>query len=146
MKKIYYREHGGREEGREMWLLSQPGRLQASHGRARVVCVGEVYEKIPFAWNEPRPVPAVPSRLRFEPVRRGEDDLLSSTILRCVTASLDRADARFAASADPMRAIRDYLTEADVAFDHLAEWRRIARTPAGEIVGFIMSVTFRGCD
>ena len=49
----------------------------------------QTYLKVPFVWEEPKPLIEVPQRLTFEPVHTMRGSLLISVIARVMASSKD---------------------------------------------------------
>ncbi|MFJ5924472.1 GNAT family N-acetyltransferase [Kitasatospora sp. NPDC092948] len=91
-------------------------------------------ERLRFEWTSERPVPTLSERLVFAP--EPDDEVFVDLFRRALPGSLDAATTREALLLGPEEQART-----DVAFYHhdmLGErsWWRIARTSAGQVVGF----------
>lgn len=59
----------------------------------------QIYLKVPFVWEEPKPRIEISHRLTFEPVKAMRDNQLISAIARVMAESLDASDQKRVRSA-----------------------------------------------
>ena len=101
--------------------------------------------KVPFVWEEPKPLIEVSPRLTFESVKATRDPQLISIAARVMTASLDPSDQRRASAADPHAAVKLFLSSARDDFSYQDQWWQLGLNDNGDIVGLVLPVTFNGC-
>ena len=54
----------------------------------------QTYIKIPFVWEEPKPLIEVPSRLRFESLKAVSNEVLISALACVMDSSIDASDRK----------------------------------------------------
>ncbi|MEW1956061.1 GNAT family N-acetyltransferase [Kineococcus sp. NPDC059986] len=118
------------------WRAS-PATVEAVSWRVRaaaVVGLSEQLERLRFEWTPESPAPGPSRRLHF---RAGDEQEFLDLFQRCAVDTLDVTTRRSLAVVDPAAQARD-----DYAF-YLScpgdrDWWRVATTPAGEPVGFVV--------
>jgi ribosomal protein S18 acetylase RimI-like enzyme len=103
----------------------------------------ETYLKVPFVWEEPKPLIEVPSRLTFEPVKAIDDQLIS-IVMQVIADSVDASDRQIASAADPYKATETFLQGAKAVFAYQDEWWQFAINEQREIVGVVLPVIYPG--
>jgi len=101
--------------------------------------------KVPFVWEEPKPLIEVSPRLTFKPVKAKHDNQLVSVVARVMVSSLDASDQRRASEDDPQAAMEMFLNSARDDFSFQDDWWQIGINGTGDIVGIVLPVTFNGC-
>jgi RimJ/RimL family protein N-acetyltransferase len=104
----------------------------------------QTFLKVPFVWEEPKPLIESP-RLTFESVKARRDDQLISIVARVMAISLDASDQKRASEADPHAAVEMFLNSARDDFSYQDEWWQFGIDGNGDIVGLVLPVTFNGC-
>jgi ribosomal protein S18 acetylase RimI-like enzyme len=99
----------------------------------------QIFLKVPYVWEEPKPLIEVSSRLTFIPVK-AVDDRLISTVMQVIAESVDASDRRKASEPDPYKATEIFLNEAREDFAYQDEWWQFGVNEKGEIVGFVLPV------
>lgn len=105
----------------------------------------QTFLKVPFVWEEPKPLIEISPRLTFEPVKALQDDRFISTVARVMAESVDASDRQRAAEPDFHAAVEMFLNSASEDFSYQDEWWQFGINEAGEIVGFVLPVIFAGC-
>ena len=84
------------------------------------------YLKIPFVWEEPRPLVEVPSRLEFATVETSGYEVLLATVAEVMEASLDASDRKQVAEQGSRQAAEAFLANAQDGFSYpkkmVADW------------------------
>jgi len=101
--------------------------------------------KVPFVWEEPKPLVEVPPRLTFEPVQARYGDRLVSVVARIMALSVDASDQKRAAGHDLHVAVDIFLNSARDDFSYQNDWWQFGINDSGDIVGVVLPVTFNGC-
>jgi ribosomal protein S18 acetylase RimI-like enzyme len=104
----------------------------------------QTYLKMPFVWEEPKPLIEVPPRLTFEPVNTKLDNQLISVIARVMASSVDASDQRKISEHDPHEAAAIFLNASRDDFSYQDDWWQFGMNEKGDIVGFVLPVTFTG--
>lgn len=68
--------------------------------------------KVPFVWEEPKPLVEFPSRLTFEPVEAKHDNQLVSAVARIMALSMDANEQRRALESNSHAAVEMFLDSA----------------------------------
>ncbi|MBV9389041.1 MAG: GNAT family N-acetyltransferase [Chroococcidiopsidaceae cyanobacterium CP_BM_ER_R8_30] len=105
----------------------------------------KTYLKVPFVWEEPKPLIDVPSRLKFKPVSAVGDDILISSVASVMASSLDANHQKKILERDPQQAADMFLKSAREGYSYKDEWWQFGVNEEGEIVGFVLPVIFKGC-
>jgi ribosomal protein S18 acetylase RimI-like enzyme len=103
----------------------------------------QTFLKVPFVWEEPKPLIEVSSRLAFEPIKEIDDQLISA-VMQVIAESDDASDHRKASEHDPYKATEIFLNEAREDFAYQDEWWQFGIDEQGEIVGFVLPVIYPG--
>lgn len=104
----------------------------------------ETFLKVPFAWEEPKPLIEVSPRLTFEPVNGTRSNQLISVVTNVAAASLDASDQKRSAEADPQAATERFLDVPRDYFSYQPEWWQFGINQTGDIVGFVFPVICNG--
>lgn len=105
----------------------------------------QTFLKVPFVWEEPKPLLEVPSRLTFEPVKAKHSDQLVSIVARIIALSMDASDQKRASEGNPYAAVEAFLNSARDDFSYQNDWWQFGINDSGDIVGVVLPVTFNGC-
>jgi len=105
----------------------------------------KTYLKVPYVWEEPKPLIEVASRLIFEPVKVMCDNSLIEVVARVMVSSVDASHQRKVSEYDPCQAAEMFLSSSSDGFSHQDEWWQFGINENGEIVGFVLPVVFEGC-
>lgn len=104
------------------------------------------YEKIPFVWEQVKPLIKVSQRLEF----RSLDDVgiaaFTNTVSRVIASSLDRSDKKKVKELGIERAAAQYITAVSNDFDYQPKWWQLGFDKEGELIGFLQPVIYRGCS
>jgi ribosomal protein S18 acetylase RimI-like enzyme len=103
----------------------------------------QTFLKVPYVWEEPKPLIEVSSRLTFVPVK-AVDDRLISTVMQVIAESVDASDRRRALEPDPHKAAELFLNSAREDFAYQDDWWQFGINEKGEIVGFVLPVIYPG--
>lgn len=104
----------------------------------------QTFLKVPFVWEEPKPLIEVSSRLTFEPVKVRHDNQLISVVTSVMATSLDASDQKRSSEDDPHAATEGFLDLAREDFSYQPEWWQFGINQNGDIVGFVLPVIFNG--
>ncbi|MBD1865319.1 hypothetical protein H6F72_27420 [Trichocoleus sp. FACHB-46] len=63
----------------------------------------QTFLKVPFVWQEPKPLLEVPPRLIFEPVKAKHGNQLVLVVARIMALSMDASDQKRASDNDPLQ-------------------------------------------
>lgn len=105
----------------------------------------QTYLKVPFVWEEPKPLIEILPRLMFEPVKAKPDDQLISVVARVMASSVDASDQRKVSEHNPHEAAEIFLNSSGDGFSHQDDWWQFGINKEGDIVGFVLPVIFTGC-
>jgi RimJ/RimL family protein N-acetyltransferase len=104
-----------------------------------------LYEKIAFVWDEPRPLVEAPERLSFRPVSEVGLSTLTQILSRVMAKSLDRNDQKAVAEPGASEAAARFVASARKHFDYEEAWWQLGFLSNGEVAGFVQPVIYRGC-
>ena len=105
----------------------------------------QTYLKVPFVWEEPKPLIEVPQRLTFKPVNSMRDNLLISVVARVMASSMDASHLRKVSEPEPHEAVEKFLNSAREGFSYENDWWQFGINENGDIVGFVLPVIFKEC-
>ncbi|MBD2256061.1 GNAT family N-acetyltransferase [Pseudanabaena sp. FACHB-2040] len=105
----------------------------------------QTYLKVPFAWEEPKPLIEVPPRLTYEPAIAVPNNLLISVVGRVMASSTDPSYQKQVSRHGPEEAAEIFLSAARDGFSCQDEWWQFGINENGDIVGFVLPVIFEGC-
>lgn len=105
----------------------------------------QTYLKVPFVWEEPKPLIEVPGRLTFEPVKAMRDNPLIRVVARVMASSMDVSHQRKVSEHEPHQAAEKYLNSASDGFSYQDDWWQFGINENGDIVGFVLPVIFSEC-
>lgn len=105
----------------------------------------QTYLKVPFVWEEPKPLIEVSPRLTFEPVNARRDNPLISVVGRVMASSIDASHQKKVSEHDPNEAAEMSLNASRDGFSYQDEWWQLGINGNGDIVGFVLPVIFEGC-
>jgi ribosomal protein S18 acetylase RimI-like enzyme len=103
----------------------------------------QTFLKVPFVWEEPKPLIEVSPRLTFEPVKARQDNQLISVVTSVMALSLDASDQKRVED-DPHTAAEGFLDSAREDFSYQPEWWQFGINENGDIIGFVLPVIFNG--
>jgi len=98
------------------------------------------YWKTPFYWEPGCPPPPAEASLRFEPT---PDDLFRNAIGVVMASSLDDSDRFTVPRIGRGAAVQELFDLLPQYFERKAGWWRMAKDQEGQMVGFVLPVTFR---
>ncbi len=105
----------------------------------------QTYFKVPFVWEEPKPLIEVSGRLAFKPVKAMGGNLLISVVTRVMASSMDASHQRKISASSPYQEVEKYLNSAKDDFWYQDDWWQFGINQNGDIVGFVLPVIFTGC-
>ena len=82
----------------------------------------QTYLKVPFVWEEPKPLIEISPRLIFEPVKAMHGDRFISTVAQIMVESVDASDRRRAAEPNLRASVEMFLNAASKDFSYQNEW------------------------
>lgn len=103
------------------------------------------YLKVPFVWNEPKPLIDVSHRLVFEPVKTKPNYSFISVVASVMAASVDASDRKNVSEYGAYRAAERFLSESSDCYFYQDDWWQFGITETREIVGLVLPVIFTGC-
>ncbi|WP_019505302.1 GNAT family N-acetyltransferase [Pleurocapsa sp. PCC 7319] len=104
------------------------------------------YEKIPFVWEQPKPLIKVSRRLEFRSLNSVGIAAFTNTVSQVIASSLDRRDRKEVKELGIDRAANKYITEVSNDFDYQPKWWQLGFNNEGKLVGFLQPVIYRGCS
>ena len=102
------------------------------------------YLKVPFVWQEPKPLIKVPSRLKFKAAQTFSHAALLSVVGRVMESSIDFSDRQQVLKHGSHQAAKLFIAESR-GFLYRDEWWQIGVNSDNKIVGFIFPVVYQGC-
>ncbi|BCL39651.1 GNAT family N-acetyltransferase [Nostoc sp. MS1] len=103
------------------------------------------YFKVPFVWDEPKPLIEVSKRLTFEPVKAIRDNSLISIVTKVMASSMDASHQKKISATSPYQEVEKYLNSAKDDCWYEDDWWQFGINEDGDIVGFVLPVIFTGC-
>jgi ribosomal protein S18 acetylase RimI-like enzyme len=104
----------------------------------------QTYLKVPFVWEEPKPIVEVPSRLKFKSVNHFTNDVLISTLVDVMGSSIDASDRNKISQYGDRLAAKKFLNSSKDGFSYQDEWWQYGVNSNEEIIGFVLPVIFEG--
>ncbi len=101
--------------------------------------------KVPFAWVEPKPHTAVPSRLVYSTLDEVGDEQFLEAIRLCLAEPMDRHDIDFLRDRGDFELARKSFVAPLSTFEYRRSWWHLAHTDGGDLIGFLQPVIFRDC-
>lgn len=105
----------------------------------------QTYLKVPFVWEEPKPMIEVPSRLKFEPVKALSDEVLISTLAQLMSSSIDASNQKAVLERGARQAAEQFLEASTDDFSYRDDWWQFGFNNNEEIVGLVLPVVYKGC-
>ncbi len=105
----------------------------------------QTYLKVPFVWEEPKPLIEVPQRLTFKPVNTMHDNSLIKVVARVIASSMDASHQKQVSEYEPDEAAEKLLNSANDGFSYQDDWWQFGINENGDIVGFVLPVIFEEC-
>ncbi|MBD2102506.1 GNAT family N-acetyltransferase [Leptolyngbya sp. FACHB-261] len=105
----------------------------------------QTYLKVPFVWEEHRPLIEVPQRLTFKPVNAMHGNQLISIVVRVWASSMNPSHQRKVSEPEPHQAVERYLSSASDDFSYQDSWWQFGINESGDVVGFVLPVIFKNC-
>lgn len=105
----------------------------------------QTYLKVPFVWQEPKPLLEIPSRLEFKTAKMLGEQVLISTLVRVMESSIDKSDRKQVSEWGSRQAAEQFLAKSRDGFSYEDEWWKIGVNGDGEVVGFVLPVIYKGC-
>lgn len=105
----------------------------------------QTYLKVPFVWEEPKPLIEVTQRLTFKPVNAMHENLLISVVASVMASSMDASHQKKVSEQEPHKAAEQFLNSVSDAFSYQDDWWQFGVNENGGIVGFVLPVIFEGC-
>jgi GNAT superfamily N-acetyltransferase len=101
------------------------------------------YEKIPFVWEEPKPVAQISQRLAFRSLNDVSIEYFTTTVSCAMADSLDRSDQKAVRELGAIQAASKLIAQVGDDFDYEPQWWQLGYNNLGELVGFIQPVIYR---
>ena len=98
------------------------------------------YWKTPFYWESGSPLPPAAGTLSFEPA---SDDSLRPLIGSVMATSMDESDRFTVPRIGVAAAVQELYDVLPRYFERQPHWWRIAKNAEGQVVGFVLPVTFK---
>ncbi|MBH8553214.1 GNAT family N-acetyltransferase [Nostocaceae cyanobacterium CENA357] len=105
----------------------------------------QTYLKVPFVWEEPKPLIEVPQRLTFKSVNTMPDNPLIKVVACVMTSSMDASHQKQVSEHEPYEAAEKLLNSANDGFSYQDDWWQFGINENGDIVGFVLPVIFEEC-
>lgn len=105
----------------------------------------QTYLKVPFVWEDPRPLVEVPLQLKFKPVQAVSREVLISALACVMSSSIDASDQKQVAEQGSLQAAEQFLDSSRDGFVYHDEWWQFGVSSDEEIVGFVFPVVYEGC-
>ena len=103
------------------------------------------YLKVPFVWQEPKPLSEVPSRLKFKAAQTFSHATLLSVVALVMESSIDLSDRQQVLKRGSHQAAKLFIAESRNGFSYQDEWWQIGVNSDDKIVGFVFPVVYEGC-
>ena len=103
------------------------------------------YEKIPFIWEQPKPVVQISERLIFHSLNDVSIEDFTAAVSCAISSSLDRSDQKTVRELGADQAAAKLMAQVSNDFDYEPQWWQLGYNNIGELVGFIQPVIYRGC-
>lgn len=104
----------------------------------------QIYLKVPFVWEEPKPLIEAPSRLRFKSLEAVSNEVLISALAHVMDSSIDASDQNDVLQRGSRQAAEKFLAESRDGFSYQDEWWQFGVNSNDEIVGFVFPVVYKG--
>lgn len=103
------------------------------------------YLKVPFVWQEPKPLIEVPSRLKFKAAQTFSRAALLSVVARVMESSIDASDRQQVLKRGSHQAAKLFVAESKNGFSYQNEWWQIGVDSDGKVIGFVFPVIYEDC-
>ena len=104
-----------------------------------------IYWKVPFVWEEPKPLLEVPARLEFKAAKMLSREGLLSVVAQVMESSIDASDRKQVMEQGARQAAEHFLAESQAGFSYQDDWWQIGVNSDDRVVGFIFPVIYPGC-
>ena len=105
----------------------------------------KTYWKVPFVWEEPKPLIELYSRLEFKAAKTLNYEVLLSSIAEVMESSIDASDRKQVLKHGSRQAAEQFIAESREGFSYQDEWWQIGVNSDGRVVGFVLPVIYEGC-
>lgn len=105
----------------------------------------QTYLKVPFVWEEPKPLIKIFSRLEFKAARTLNYEVLLSVVARVMESSIDASDRKQVVEHGSRQAAEQFLSESKDGFLYQDEWWQIGFNSDDRVVGFVFPVIYPDC-
>lgn len=105
----------------------------------------QTYLKVPFVWEEPKPLVEVPSRLEFESTETLGSGVLLSALSKVIESSIDASDRKKVIEQGSQQAARRFLAEVKDGFSYQEKWWQVAINSQNEVAGFVLPAIYQNC-
>ncbi len=104
----------------------------------------QTYLKVPFVWEEPKPLIEVPSRLEFKAAKTLSHEVLLSIVAQVMESSLDASDRKQVMERGSRQIAEQFLAESKDGFSYQDEWWQVGISSDDRITGFVFPVIYQG--
>ena len=104
----------------------------------------QTYWKVPFVWEEPKPLIEVPFRLKFKAARTLSYEVLLSIVALVMESSIDASDRKQVLKCGSCQAAKQFLSKSKDGFSYQDEWWQVGFSSDDKIIGFIFPVIYPG--
>lgn len=105
----------------------------------------QTYLKVPFVWEEPKPLIEVPCRLEFKAAKTLGHEVLLSAIARVMESSIDASDRKQVMERDSRQVAEQFLAGSKDGFSYRDEWWQIGVSGDDKVVGFVFPAIYESC-
>jgi hypothetical protein len=102
----------------------------------------QTYLKVPFVWEEPKPLVEVPSRLDFKAANTLSYEVLLSAVAQVMESSIDASDRKKVTESSSRQFADRFLAESKDGFSYQDEWWQIGFNSDDKIVGFVLPAIY----
>lgn len=105
----------------------------------------QTYLKVPFVWNEPKPLIEVPSRLKFKTLSDLSNEAVLLALACVMESSIDASDQKKVSEYGSRKAAEQFLAKSRDGFLYQDEWWQFGLNSSEEVVGFVLPVIYEDC-
>ncbi|MBD1851312.1 GNAT family N-acetyltransferase [Leptolyngbya sp. FACHB-711] len=103
----------------------------------------QTYLKVPFVWEEPKPLIEVPSRLKFKAAKTLDYEVLLSVVAEVMESSIDASDRKQVMERGSREVAEQFLAESKDGFSYRDEWWQIGLSSDDRVIGFVFPVIYQ---
>lgn len=107
--------------------------------------VKQTYLKVPFVWEEPKPLIEVPSRLKFKNIKEISHEELLWAVAQVMESSIDTSEQKQVLKYGFSNFAQQFLALVTKnGFSYQDQWWQIGINSDGKIVGLVFPVIYQG--